>query len=99
MGECPSSEKGPSSLASGPRMIPDWRNRYELAVDAAVQAGKVALKYFPDIDSADFASRVEWKDDRSPVTLADREAEALLRKTLLGKFPDDGFLGEEYGDR
>jgi histidinol-phosphatase len=41
---------------------------------------------------------VEWKPDQSPVTVADREAEALLRTTLLGKFPGDGFLGEESGD-
>src|SRR5262249_36023549 len=34
----------------------------------------------------------------SPVTIADREAEALLRKKLLEKFPKDGFLGEESGD-
>src|SRR5207302_7964393 len=40
-----------------------------------------------------------WKADRSPVTLADREAETLLRERLLGAFPDDGFLGEEFGDR
>jgi histidinol-phosphatase len=79
-------------------MNPDWRTRYDLAIDAAQQAGKVALKYFPDVDSAAFASRVEWKEDQSPVTLADREAEALLRTTLLRAFPNDGFLGEEYGD-
>lgn len=80
-------------------MNPDWRNRYELAVTAAQEAGKVALGYFPDIDSAAFAGKVEWKEDRSPVTLADREAEALLRTTLLRAFPNDGFLGEEYGDQ
>jgi histidinol-phosphatase len=80
-------------------MNADWRNRYELAVAAAQQAGKVALNYFPDVDSAAFASKVEWKEDHSPVTLADREAEALLRSTLLRAFPNDGFLGEEYGDQ
>lgn len=73
-------------------MNPEWRNRYELAVRAAGQAGGLALRYF----DADFD--VEWKDDRSPVTVADREAEALLRATLLEAFPNDGFLGEEFGD-
>src|SRR5690242_9648911 len=73
-------------------MNADWRNRYEVAVDAAMQAGQLALQYF-DHDIA-----VEWKQDHSPVTLADREAEALLRATLLGRFPGDGFLGEESGD-
>lgn len=73
-------------------MNPDWRNRYELAIQTAQRAGQLALRYF----DSDF--HTEWKDDRSPVTVADREAEALLRTTLLGAFPNDGFLGEESGD-
>ncbi len=32
-----------------------------------------------------------------PVTEADREAEAIIRKTLLAAFPEHGFLGEESG--
>ncbi|HYV37234.1 MAG TPA: inositol monophosphatase family protein [Gemmataceae bacterium] len=70
-----------------------WRTRYEAAVDAAGKAAQLALRYF-DIDVA-----VEWKEDDSPVTVADRQAEQLLRDSLLGTFPDDGFLGEEYGDK
>jgi len=72
-------------------MNPDWRNRYEWALEAAQEAGQFALNYF-DQDIA-----VEWKADLSPVTLADKGAEDLLRKSLLGKFPGDGFLGEESG--
>jgi histidinol-phosphatase len=79
-------------------MNADWRTRYELAIEAAQEAGRIGLKYYPDIDSAAFSSRVEWKEDHSPVTLADREAEAVLRARLLGAFPHDGFLGEESGD-
>lgn len=73
-------------------MNPDWKSRYEVALEAAVAAGRLALGYF------DSGLAVEWKSDQSPVTLADREAEALLRTTLLGRFPGDGFLGEESGD-
>ncbi len=73
-------------------MNADWRNRYELAVESAQQAGRLALGYF------DHGIAVEWKQDSSPVTIADREAEALLRKRLLGAFPQDGFLGEESGN-
>jgi histidinol-phosphatase len=73
-------------------MNADWRGRYELAVDAARQAGRLALGHFEG------KVMVEWKRDRSPVTVADREAEALLRTCLLGAFPHDGFLGEESGD-
>jgi histidinol-phosphatase len=71
----------------------DWRTRYETAIDAARQAGQLALRYF----HGDFT--VEWKQDVSPVTVADREAELLLRTALLGRFPDDGFLGEEHGEQ
>jgi histidinol-phosphatase len=73
-------------------MNADWRARYEVAVGAAWEAGQLALGYF------EAQPHIEWKDDLSPVTVADREAEALLRRTLLGKFPADGFLGEESGD-
>jgi histidinol-phosphatase len=71
---------------------PEWRSRYETAVEAARRAGQLALRYF------DAGLEVEWKSDQSPVTVADREAERLLRETLLGAFPNDGFLGEESGD-
>jgi histidinol-phosphatase len=73
-------------------MNADWRNRYEVALDAAKSAGNFAMQYF------DQGIAVEWKADDSPVTMADRGAEQLLRQTLLGKFPNDGFLGEEFGD-
>lgn len=81
------------------RMNPDWKSRYEWAVTVARQAGDIARGYFPDIAIGDFARQVEWKADQSPVTIADRQAEAHLRSALLGKFPNDGFLGEESGDQ
>jgi histidinol-phosphatase len=73
-------------------MNPGWRDRYEAALDAAEKASQLALRYF------DSGLAVEWKQDQSPVTLADREAEQALRDALLGTFPHDGFLGEEFGD-
>jgi histidinol-phosphatase len=71
---------------------PEWSARYEIALAAAREAGQLALRHF------DTGIAVEWKPDHSPVTLADKGAEALLRSLLLGKFPQDGFLGEESGD-
>ena len=79
-------------------MNPDCKARYNLAVRAAQDAGRVALGYYPDTQSGDFASQVIWKSDNSPVTVADRSAEKHLRDVLLAAFPDDGFLGEEFGD-
>src|SRR5437868_14753077 len=70
-----------------------WRTRYDAAITATQEAARIALRYF----AGDF--EVEWKRDETPVTVADRETEASLRTTLLRAFPDDGFLGEESGDR
>ena len=73
-------------------MNPDWRNRYEVMVELAEQAGAHALGYF------DQGIAVETKADLSPVTVADRQSEQLLRERLLRHFPKDGFLGEEFGE-
>lgn len=73
-------------------MNPDWRSRYDAAVAITQQAGRHALRYF------DNNVAVEWKRDATPVTVADREAEALLRGVLRTAFPHDGFLGEEHGE-
>lgn len=40
---------------------------------------------------------VDDKADLSPVTVADREAEAAMRKLIETAFPDHGIVGEEYG--
>jgi histidinol phosphatase-like enzyme (inositol monophosphatase family) len=40
----------------------------------------------------------EQKDDASPVTQADREAEAAIRLILERERPHDGIIGEEYGN-
>lgn len=39
----------------------------------------------------------EYKGDGSPVTAADRAAEAAARDWLAANFPDDDILGEEFG--
>jgi histidinol phosphatase-like enzyme (inositol monophosphatase family) len=59
---------------------------------AAADAGRLALEYFGH------ALTVEYKSDRSPVTIADRRAEETLRTVLGRAFPGDGFLGEELGE-
>ncbi|MSU47846.1 MAG: histidinol-phosphatase [Opitutus sp.] len=40
---------------------------------------------------------VETKADHSPVTLADRGAEELMRARIAKRFPDHGIIGEEFG--
>jgi histidinol phosphatase-like enzyme (inositol monophosphatase family) len=41
---------------------------------------------------------VETKADASPVTIADRAAEAAIRDILGRERPRDGIIGEEYGE-
>ena len=60
-------------------------------MDAAWQAGKVTLRYFQT------EIQTERKEDQSPVTIADREAEATIRQLLASAYPQDGILGEEFG--
>src|SRR5207302_6027854 len=38
------------------------------------------------------------KPDLSPVTIADRNAEAAMRRLITARFPDHGIIGEEYGE-
>ena len=64
----------------------------EFAVDVARRAGRVTLRYFRE------GVRAEWKADATPVTEADREAERLCRQLIGERFPEDGVLGEEFGD-
>lgn len=40
---------------------------------------------------------MEFKSDQSPVTEADRAAEAAIRAILEKERPQDGIIGEEYG--
>ena len=39
---------------------------------------------------------IEIKDDESPVTLADKETEQVLREKIRKEYPNHGILGEEY---
>jgi histidinol phosphatase-like enzyme (inositol monophosphatase family) len=72
---------------------PRLRDLLEVAVEAARAGGQRTLAYFNQ------GTAVEWKSDGSPLTAADREAEALMRKIIGDAFPDHGILGEEEGER
>ena len=41
--------------------------------------------------------QTEVKEDKSPVTVADREAEAKMREMIEANYPHHGIYGEEYG--
>ncbi len=59
--------------------------------ELATLAGNTANRYFRT------GVAVEFKGDGSPVTAADRAAEAVARDWIHAHFPDDGILGEEFG--
>lgn len=41
---------------------------------------------------------VENKSDFSPVTVADKKAEEIMREMIMKEFPNHGILGEEFGE-
>jgi len=57
----------------------------------ARDAGEIALSYFGK------HPRAERKGDGTIVTVADREAEQLMRRRIHETYPDDGVVGEEFG--
>lgn len=61
------------------------------AHEAASAGGEVLKKHYGRL------SRVDEKFQAGLVSDADRESEAVIKKVILGKFPDHQILGEETG--
>jgi myo-inositol-1(or 4)-monophosphatase len=40
---------------------------------------------------------IEHKEDKSPVTVADKNAEEAMRKVIIEEYPEHGIVGEEFG--
>ncbi len=68
--------------------LPDFLAAAEAAADVA--AAVIRPFYRSGIAAA-------VKDDRSPVTVADRSAEQAMRAVLAERCPEHGILGEEFG--
>ena len=64
-----------------------------MAETLADAAEPIVMTYFQSGVGADD------KADASPVTVADREAEAALRQLIEDAYPDHGIYGEEYGQK
>lgn len=65
---------------------------HQAAVEIAKKGGNHTLNYFNK------AFDVERKSDDSPVTIADRQTEAIMREEITSRFPDHGIIGEEHGN-
>lgn len=72
-------------------MADELRALLDFAHQIAWQAGKITLRHF----QSELA--VDQKADESPVTVADREAEAFLRAAIAARYPGHAVLGEEEG--
>jgi len=70
----------------------DLINAKDAAFDYLNLAEKEILKWF----RKEF--KVSLKSDQSPVTVADRNAETLLRNKIIKDFPQCGIIGEEFGN-
>lgn len=70
---------------------PNFREQLDLATTLAYEAGRLTLGYFRN------GVRPEMKDDDTPVTVADREAELLIRGGIGERYPSHAIVGEEFG--
>lgn len=69
------------------------RHILDFAVESAQLAGAFSLRHF------NTSTRHEMKADNTPVTVADRGVEGLLRERIERAFPSHGIVGEEFGEK
>ncbi len=68
-----------------------YQSYMEFAAETAYLAGRLTLGYFQAGISPEF------KNDETPVTIADRKAEELIRSRIEKRYPDHAVIGEEFG--
>lgn len=71
----------------------ELQDRLEFALAASREAEKFILGHYQSA-----GLKVDLKGDASPVTIADRGAEEILRARIEKANGDDGILGEEFGE-
>ena len=70
----------------------NWEKELEVAIKAGLKAKEAILEiYHQPFD-------VEIKEDNSPVTLADKTADKIIREVIHEAFPSHAFLTEESDD-
>ncbi len=73
-------------------MPENLRSYLDFAIETAWQAGQLTLGYF----QTDL--RPQFKADESPVTVADKQAEELIRRRIETQYPTHAIIGEEFGE-
>ncbi len=71
-------------------MILNTEEFTKFANSLADDASKTSMQYFRN------KIEIEIKEDESPVTLADKETEEVLRDRIRKEYPNHGILGEEF---
>lgn len=71
----------------------NFQDDLALALELAEIADSISLVRFRALDL-----HIETKPDRSPVTDADRAVELAIKEVLAKKRPNDGIVGEEFGN-
>lgn len=67
-------------------------NELNIAKDAAIRAGEIIMKIYSG------SIEVEYKENNTPLTAADKEANELIVDKLLKHFPEYAMLSEETKD-
>ncbi len=61
----------------------------ETAVELSAVAGEIMLKYF------DIGVPADWKEDDTPITIADKTINDMVIERISAQYPDHGVVGEE----
>jgi histidinol-phosphatase len=72
-------------------MSKSFQSYLNFAIETAYLAGRLTLGYFQT------GIRPDFKADDTPVTVADRKAEELIRARIEKQYPRHAIVGEEYG--
>lgn len=74
-------------------MSESLRTYLDFVTETAYLAGRLTLGYFQT------GVRPDLKADDTPVTIADRQAEELIRSRIEKQYPRHAIVGEEYGTK
>jgi len=74
-------------------MSESLRTYLDFVTETAYLAGRLTLGYFQT------GVRPDFKADDTPVTIADRQAEQLIRGRIEKRYPRHAIVGEEYGTK
>lgn len=80
--------------------IPAVMTEFEqFALELAREAARVSLPFFRNgFETVDKNASGGVPGGFDPVTQADRDAEAAIRRLIEARYPDHGVIGEEYGE-